>query len=61
MCVFYYRDVSVRKDVVIKDVHASKSVLGEGLDVDVPTLRIFLILGHWQPNQTTMKWSGKSY
>ena len=40
MCVFYYEDVSVRKGVVIKDVHASKPVLGVGLDVDVPTVRI---------------------
>ena len=58
MCVFYYEDVSVRKGVVIKDVHASKPVLGVGLDVDVPTVRILLVLGHCQLNQTTTKWSG---
>ena len=39
MCIFYYGDASVKKDVTIKDVHASKLVLSVGLDVDVQIVR----------------------
>ena len=38
VCVFYYRDASVRKDSTI-DVHASKLVSSVGLDVDVLIVR----------------------
>ena len=41
MCVFYYGDVGVRKNIVIKDVHASKPVKSVGLDVDVLIVRTY--------------------
>ena len=44
VCVFYYGDVSVRKDATIEDVHASKLVLIVGLDVDVQIVRTCLAL-----------------
>ena len=56
VCVFYYVDVGVRKDVVIKDLHASKLVLSVVLDVDVlivrtyPPLDLCLMKMKWSKN-----------
>ena len=54
MCVFYYGDVSVKKDVTI-DVHASKLVLSVGLDVDVQIVRTYLALDLKLMNQMAIK------
>ena len=55
VCVFYYGDVSVRKDVTIGDVHASKLVLSVGLDVDVLIVRTYLALNLNLMNQMAIK------
>ena len=55
MCVFYYGDVGVRKDVVIIDAHASKPVLSVGLDVDILNVRTYPALDLSYMNQITMK------
>ena len=49
--------MSVRKDVVIKDVYVTKLVLRVGLDVDVLIVRMSLDLDIYQVRWTIIKWS----